>query len=74
MCMTKLGCFLFNYKDLKELNIIFQIIPVVEKVFPFEEMPQAYEKVLNGHARGKTVVDYTTKPETVSKQEECVKV
>lgn len=40
-------------------TIMFQIIPVVEKVFTFEEMPKAYEKVLNGHARGKIVVDYT---------------
>ncbi|XP_041352082.1 reticulon-4-interacting protein 1, mitochondrial-like isoform X2 [Gigantopelta aegis] len=32
------------------------INPVVEKVFTFEEVPSAFEKVANGHARGKTVI------------------
>ncbi|KAL5010232.1 hypothetical protein ScPMuIL_012537 [Solemya velum] len=33
-----------------------QIIPVVEKVFQFSETPLAYDKVSQGHARGKTVI------------------
>lgn len=33
-----------------------QIIPVIDKVFPFEDVPAAFEKVEKGHARGKTVV------------------
>ncbi|XP_033739822.1 reticulon-4-interacting protein 1 homolog, mitochondrial-like [Pecten maximus] len=33
-----------------------QIKPVVEKVFSFEEVPEAYEKVGQLHGRGKTVI------------------
>ncbi|XP_072264814.1 reticulon-4-interacting protein 1, mitochondrial [Pyxicephalus adspersus] len=31
--------------------------PVVEKVFPFSDVPQAFEKIEAGHARGKTVIE-----------------
>ncbi|XP_001600089.1 reticulon-4-interacting protein 1 homolog, mitochondrial [Nasonia vitripennis] len=34
-----------------------KIIPVVQEVFPFEELPKAYERVRDGHLRGKIVVD-----------------
>lgn len=33
-----------------------QILPVVEAQFPFAQVPQAFQKVEEGHARGKTVV------------------
>lgn len=33
-----------------------KILPVVEAQFPFTQVPQAFQKVENGHARGKTVV------------------
>ncbi|KAK6187501.1 hypothetical protein SNE40_005510 [Patella caerulea] len=33
-----------------------QIHPVVEKVFEFEDLPSAYEKIESGHSRGKTVI------------------
>lgn len=33
-----------------------QIRPVVEETFSFSQVPQAFEKVEKGHARGKTVV------------------
>ncbi|KAM5164359.1 NAD(P)H oxidoreductase RTN4IP1, mitochondrial [Mantella aurantiaca] len=33
-----------------------KIRPVIEKVFPFSDVPQAFEKVETGHARGKTVI------------------
>lgn len=33
-----------------------QIKPVVDKVFPFEEIPDAFEKVGQLHGRGKTVI------------------
>ncbi|XP_067137721.1 reticulon-4-interacting protein 1 homolog, mitochondrial-like [Centruroides vittatus] len=33
-----------------------KISPVVEQVFPYEDTPEAYRKVLAGHARGKTVI------------------
>uniref|UniRef100_A0A8C3G5H5 NAD(P)H oxidoreductase RTN4IP1, mitochondrial n=1 Tax=Cyclopterus lumpus TaxID=8103 RepID=A0A8C3G5H5_CYCLU len=32
------------------------ILPVVEAQFPFTQVPQAFQKLENGHARGKTVV------------------
>ena len=35
----------------------FQLVPVIQEVFPFQELPKAYEKLSNGHARGKIVVD-----------------
>lgn len=37
--------------------LIFQIRPVVEKVFRFDELPSAFEKVVQGRARGKVVVE-----------------
>lgn len=33
-----------------------KILPVVEAQFPFTQVPQAFQKVEDGHARGKTVV------------------
>ncbi|XP_075940293.1 NAD(P)H oxidoreductase RTN4IP1, mitochondrial-like [Anarhichas minor] len=33
-----------------------KILPVVEAQFPFTQVPQAFQKLENGHARGKTVV------------------
>lgn len=34
----------------------WQILPVVEAHFPFTQVPQAFLKLEQGHARGKTVV------------------
>lgn len=34
-----------------------KISPVVQDVFPFSEMPAAYQKVSDGHLRGKIVID-----------------
>lgn len=31
-------------------------MPVVEAQFPFSQVPQAFQKLEEGHARGKTVV------------------
>lgn len=33
-----------------------QILPVVEAQFSFTQVPQAFQKLEKGHARGKTVV------------------
>lgn len=33
-----------------------KIIPVIDQVFSYHETPEAYRKVLAGHARGKTVI------------------
>lgn len=42
----------------------FQIKPIVEKEYNFNEVPQAYDKVLNGHGRGKVVIDFTKESST----------
>ncbi|XP_014784767.1 reticulon-4-interacting protein 1 homolog, mitochondrial [Octopus bimaculoides] len=34
-----------------------QIKPVIDKVFPFHQLPHAYNHVEAGHSRGKTVID-----------------
>ncbi|XP_049808692.1 reticulon-4-interacting protein 1 homolog, mitochondrial [Schistocerca nitens] len=34
-----------------------KIIPLVEKVYPFEEVPAAFDRMKTGHLRGKIVVD-----------------
>uniref|UniRef100_A0A665UYQ7 NAD(P)H oxidoreductase RTN4IP1, mitochondrial n=1 Tax=Echeneis naucrates TaxID=173247 RepID=A0A665UYQ7_ECHNA len=38
-----------------------KILPVVEAQFPFTQVPQAFQKLEQGHARGKTVVRVTEK-------------
>jgi len=40
---------------------ILQIQPVIEQVFPFSEVPKAFQKLEEGHARGKTVIDVVNK-------------
>ncbi|XP_033216790.1 reticulon-4-interacting protein 1, mitochondrial [Belonocnema kinseyi] len=34
-----------------------QLVSVVKKVYPFQELPRAYERIAQGHLRGKLVVD-----------------
>ncbi|XP_034943991.1 reticulon-4-interacting protein 1, mitochondrial [Chelonus insularis] len=34
-----------------------QLIPVVEKIYSLEELPQAYQRVVDGHLRGKLVIE-----------------
>ena len=36
---------------------LFQIVPFIHKVFPFEETPAAFEMVKTGHLRGKVVIE-----------------
>ncbi|KAM9777456.1 NAD(P)H oxidoreductase RTN4IP1, mitochondrial [Neosynchiropus ocellatus] len=42
--------------DVAEMVDAGQIRAVVDEVFSFSQVPQAFEKMENGHARGKTVV------------------
>ncbi|KAK2843852.1 hypothetical protein Q7C36_012067 [Tachysurus vachellii] len=42
--------------DVSEIVDTGKIRPVVEETFPFSQVPQAMQKVEQGHARGKTVV------------------
>lgn len=37
-------------------SVSSQILPIVEAQFPFTQVPQAFQKLEQGHARGKTVV------------------
>ena len=36
----------------------FQIRPVVEKIYPLEELKSAFQKLSEGGARGKLVVEF----------------
>ncbi|TNM94867.1 hypothetical protein fugu_017626 [Takifugu bimaculatus] len=42
--------------EVRELVDAGKILPVVEAQFPFAQVPQAFQKLEEGHARGKTVV------------------
>ncbi|KAF3849969.1 hypothetical protein F7725_019688 [Dissostichus mawsoni] len=60
--------------DVSRLVDAGKILPVVEAQFPFTQVPQAFQKLEQGHARGKTVVrvteeDYQQAEELV--QESC---
>jgi len=46
-------------KTITELVEKSKIRPVIDKVVNFNDLPQAYMKVSEGHARGKTVIDFT---------------
>lgn len=53
------GFFIGSFTGLEYLTKIVtkkKLLPVIDKVFPFEEVSAAYQKVLDGHARGKTVI------------------
>lgn len=43
-------------KQITKMLSTYKIRPVIDKVFPFTETPAAYQHVLEGHARGKTVI------------------
>lgn len=43
-------------KQITKMLSTYKIRPVIDKVFPFTEAPAAYHHVLEGHARGKTVI------------------
>lgn len=45
-------------KNLAEKN---KILPIIDSVFSYENLPEAYQKVMDGHLRGKVVIDYTKK-------------
>ncbi|CAG9811527.1 unnamed protein product [Chironomus riparius] len=35
-----------------------QLVPIIDSKFSYSELPKAYEKVYNGHLRGKVVIEY----------------
>ncbi|XP_063773135.1 reticulon-4-interacting protein 1, mitochondrial isoform X2 [Pseudophryne corroboree] len=43
--------------EIGELVDAGKIRPVIEKVYPFSDLPQAFQKVEEGHARGKSVIE-----------------
>ncbi|GBN25008.1 Reticulon-4-interacting protein 1, mitochondrial [Araneus ventricosus] len=61
------GCAL---KSIAKLIDNKQVNPVIDKVYKFEEVPEAYEKVAKGHARGKTVIDYSCDEESSNENKE----
>ena len=44
-------------KILHELVESGEVVPIVKKVYPFQELPLAYDRVAQGHLRGKLVID-----------------
>ncbi|XP_015225269.1 PREDICTED: reticulon-4-interacting protein 1 homolog, mitochondrial-like [Cyprinodon variegatus] len=46
-----------------------KILPVVEAQFPFTQVPQAFQKLEQGHARGKTVVKVAEDDEVINAAE-----
>lgn len=46
-------------KTLRDFVENGKIIPVVKKVYQFQELPLAYDRVAQGHLRGKLVIDMT---------------
>jgi len=50
-----MGCALEKFTTLAELG---KITPVIQEVFKFDNLPAAYKKLEEGHARGKVVIDF----------------
>lgn len=46
---------------LKKLVENKKLLPIIDSVYSFENLPEAYQRVENGHLRGKVVIDYTKK-------------
>ncbi len=46
-------------KTITELVENSKIRPVIDEVINFNQLPQAFKKLSEGHARGKTVIDFT---------------
>ncbi|XP_076646747.1 NAD(P)H oxidoreductase RTN4IP1, mitochondrial [Halictus rubicundus] len=44
-------------KTLQEFVESGEVVPVVKKVYPFQELSVAYNRVVQGHLRGKIVID-----------------
>lgn len=44
---------------LKKLVENNKLRPVIDSVFNQKDLPQAYKKVLDGHLRGKVIIDFT---------------
>jgi NADPH:quinone reductase-like Zn-dependent oxidoreductase len=42
--------------DLKNLVEVGKIKPVIDRIYPLDQMPEAMEYVGKGHARGKVVI------------------
>ncbi|KAJ7341806.1 hypothetical protein JRQ81_007074 [Phrynocephalus forsythii] len=47
--------------EIAELVDAEKIKPVIDQVFPFSDVPNAFEKMERGHARGKTVINVFNK-------------
>ncbi len=47
-----------DFLFLKELLHSGKIVPVIDKVYPFEKIPDAIRYLEQGHARGKVVITF----------------
>lgn len=56
--------------DVRSLVDSGKILPVVEAEFPFSQVPQAFMKLEQGHARGKTVVRVSEEDEETEEAQE----
>lgn len=57
---VKWGFFAPSQTGMKILHALVEsgeVVPVVKKVYPFQELPLAYDRVAQGHLRGKLVID-----------------
>lgn len=53
---TKIGI-----EYLKKLVVQKKLSPIIDSIFSYCDLPKAYEKVNNGHLRGKVVIDFNLK-------------
>lgn len=44
---------------LKKLAERKKLFPIIDSTFSFDDLPNAYQRVQNGHLRGKVVIDFT---------------
>ncbi|CAL8317966.1 unnamed protein product [Merluccius merluccius] len=68
------GFFAPDGPALDEVSVLVdagKMLPVVQACFPFSQVPQAFQKVEQGHARGKTVIRVADQGETLAEQEGC---
>lgn len=60
-CSTvRWGFFLPSSDAIKEITALVEqgkMSPVIEKIFPFSELPKSYERMKSGHLRGKIVIN-----------------
>uniref|UniRef100_A0A1A7YXU0 NAD(P)H oxidoreductase RTN4IP1, mitochondrial n=2 Tax=Iconisemion striatum TaxID=60296 RepID=A0A1A7YXU0_9TELE len=62
----------FALDDVGKLVDAGKILPVVEAQFPFAHVPQAFQKLEEGHARGKTVIKVAEEDDSCTESAESM--